>query len=247
MAVFNIPAILSKVRAAEVEALETVSTIIAADARRRAPIRKVFKEKRGFRRRYRDLTPGEKMLAIKRATAYYGNGSFEGRRAVAHIRNYAKVQLARKDSANTLRRSGRLRVLGIQRGQQFFPRNDAARVVSRSRGTSGFESPSLNPLLTSRGRSEVRTGAAIHRQPLPGGGSRVQIGGALKASIEAEGAIPTGNGMEERVTAGIRYAKFVEFPTIRTSAQPFLLPALQDSRQRLVKTMASEVRKALGG
>lgn len=247
MPVFNIPAIIAKVRMAEAEALEIVATQIAAEARRRAPIRKVFREKRGFRRKYRELTPAEKLLAIKRATAYYGEGSFNARRATAHVRNYAKVQLPRKNSANSLARSGRLRILGIERGQQFFPRGDARRVVSRSRGTVGFESARLNPLLTSRGRSEVRSGAAIHRQALTGGGSRVQIGGALKASIGAEGAIETGNGMEDRVTAAIRYAKFVEFPTIRTAAQPFLLPALHDNRQRLVKTMASEVRKALGG
>lgn len=247
MPIFNIPAILAKVRMAEAEALEIVSNQIAAEARRRAPIRKVFREKRGFRRRFRELTPAEKMLAIKRANAYYGSGSFEGRRAVAHIRNYAKVEIPRKSSANSLTRSGRLRVLGIQYGQRFEPRGDARRVVSRSRGTSGFESPSLNPLLTSRGRSEVRSGRAIHREPLAGGGSRVQIGGALKASINSEGAIQTGEGMVDRVTAGVSYAKFVEFPTVRTAAQPFLLPALHDNRQRLVKTMASEVRKALGG
>lgn len=246
-AAFNIPAILARVRSAEAEALEIVSKAVVAEARRRAPIRKVFKEKPGYRRKFRELTPAEKFLAIKRANAYYGTGSFKARRAVGRIRNYAKAQVPRKGSQNALSRSRTLRVLGTQKGRQFIPRTDATRVVSRRTGSVGYESQTLNPMLTSRGRYEVRSGRAIHMKPLAGGGSRVEIGGALKASIESEGAIETGKGMEDRVTAGIRYAKYVEFPTIRTHAQPFLLPALHQNRQRLVKTMAAEVRKALGG
>ena len=251
---FNIPAIIAAVRSAEVEALTIVANQVTADARRRAPIRKVFKEKAGFRRKFRDLTSAEKLLAIKRANAYYGSGTFEARRAVAHIRNYAKVQVPRHGSANAPEASRTARLLGTQRGRQFVPRVDATRVVNRHTGAVGFESKSLNPSLTSRGRSEVRSGRAIHLAPITGqggetgaGASRVEIGGALKASIESEGATPMNNGTEIRVTAGIRYAKFVEFVTIRTHAQPFLLPALHAQRQRLVKTMAAEVKKALGG
>lgn len=240
---FNIPAILAAVRRAEAEAIEQVAQAVASEARRRAPVRKVFKEKPGYRRRFRELTPKEKLLAIKRANAYYGAGTFSARRAVAHVRNYARVQVPRQGSQNALSRSRTNRALGTLRGNRFTPRTDATRVVSRRTGAVGYNSPSLNPLLTSRGKYEVRSGRAIHITA----GGKVQIGGALKASIDSEGAVETGNGLEDRVTAGIRYAKYVEFPTIRTHAQPFLLPALHQNRQRLVKTMAAEVRKALGG
>ena len=53
--------------------------------------------------------------------------------------------------------------------------------------------------------------------------------------------------MEVEVEAAIDYAKFVEFPTVRTAAQPFLLPALAQSRQRVVTTIAASIRKNLGG
>ena len=247
VAAFNVPRILAVIRNAETEALEIVGNAVVAEARRRAPIRKVFKEKPGFRRKFRNLTSAEKLLAIKRANAYYGTGTFEARRAVGHIRNYAKVQVPRKGSTNALSASRKLRVLGTTRGRRFTPRTDATRIVSRQTGKQGYVSASLNPLLTARGKYEVRSGRAIHTVQLPGGGSRVEIGGALKASIEAEGVVETGKGVENRVTAGIRYAKYVEFPTIRTHAQPFLLPALHQNRQNLVKTMADEVRKVLGG
>lgn len=252
MAIFNIPAIIDRVQKAEYEALGIVSPSIVTDARSRAPVRKVFKEPKGFRRKFRPLTGAEKSLAIKRANAYYlGRGDeFGRRRAVGHIRNYARAVSPRQGSNNALSRSRKLRVLGTMRGRQFIPRTDASRVVSRSRsgGTQvGYESKSLNPLLTSRGRYEIRSGRAIHKEALAGGGTRIHAGGKLKASIESEGAIQTAQGSEERVTAGISYAKYVEFPTIRTAAQPFLLPALHDHRQKLVKAMADEVKKALGG
>jgi HK97 gp10 family phage protein len=111
----------------------------------------------------------------------------------------------------------------------------------------GFESQSLNPLLTSRGRYEVRSGRAIHKEVLPSGNTKFHIGGALKASIGSEGAIQTGEGVEVRVTAAIRYAKFVEFPTTHNAAQPFLLPALHDNRERLRKEVANEIKRRLGG
>lgn len=241
MGVLNIPAIVSRVEAAERAALEEVAGYIVADARARAPVRKVFKEAKGHRRRFRPLTPLERNLAIRRALAYQGYSDFARRRSVAYLQNYARAELRRPGSANNLARSRTLRVLGIERGGRFRARADARRV----RG--GFVSESLNPLLTARGRYEVRSGRAIHREVLASGNVRVQIGGRLKASIGAEDVISDGQGSTVRVTAGVRYAKFVEFPTTHNAAQPFLLPALHDNRTRLKSTLQREVRKAFGG
>jgi len=245
MAVFNIPAILAAVRAGESEALEVMAEGVASDARRRAPVRKVFREKKGYRRKFRPLTPLEKGLAIRRAQTYYSNDPFRAAQVTAHIRNYGRAEVHRKGSANSLVRSRTLRNLGVIRGRDFIPRVDARRVGSR-RGI-GYESEALRPLLTARGRTEVRSGRAVYKKVLSGGDTEVRIGGKLKASIESEGVTVAGNGAKARVTAGIRYAKYVEFPTVRTAAQPFLLPALQGHRKRLVKAVAAEVRKSLGG
>lgn len=247
--VFNIPRILAAIQAAEYAALEVIAVAVVADARSRAPIRKVFKEPAGFRRKFRSLSGAEKSLATKRANAYYLNrgDEFGRRRAVGHIRNYAKAQVPRRGSNNSLTASRSLRTLGTLRGRQFTPHTDATRIVSRRTGAAGYDSATLNPLLTSRGRYEVRSGRAIHLVKTASGASKVQIGGALKASIESEGVVQTGHGAQVKVTAGIRYAKYVEFPTIRTAAQPFLLPALHGQRQKLVKVLGAEVGKALGG
>lgn len=247
MPAFNIPAIMDMVRAGVYDGLDETADSVAREARQRAPIRKVFKERKGYRRKFRALTPVEKARAIRRAQIFYASDPFKARAVSAHIQNYGRAELRRNGSANSLARSRTLRNLGTIKGGRFSPRVDATQVISRARGRVGYNSDMLNPLLTARGRYEVKSGRAIAKIPLPGGGTRVQIGGKLKASIESEGVRQTGQGMAVKVTAGIGYAKFVEFPTVRTAAQPFLIPAMQDHRKALVKNVAAGVRKSLRG
>lgn len=241
MPAFDIPRIIALVEQAEMAALEQVAAGVVADARARAPVRKVFKESKGFRRKFRSLTPQERSIAIRRAQAYTGYNDFQRRRSIAFLRSYARAELPRRGSANSLARSRVLRNLGTIRNGTFTPRVDAI----RNRG--GYVSASLNPLLTSRGKYEVRSGRAIHLQTLASGHVRVQIGGKLKASIESEGVIQSERGSTVKVTAGVRYAKFVEFPTTHNAAQPFLLPALHGARGKLKSALTAEVNKALGG
>jgi len=246
-AFLNKKLIKDAVRAGLYDALDVAGERVAADAKSRAPIRKVFKERAGFRRKFRTLTADEKNLAIKRAVNYYTHvdpSEFKKRRSVSHTRNYAKVQIARRGSANAPANSKTLRLLGFETKGRF---KSASGSTPNNRG--GFEpSESLGKAMTSRGKYEVRSGAAIHREASEMGQStQVQIGGALKASIGSEGVIETATGVKVRVTAAIRYAKFVEFPTIRTSAQPFLLPALHGERERLPRDIAAAIKKHLGG
>jgi HK97 gp10 family phage protein len=244
-AYLNIGLIREMIRGAAEDALDDIGDIIATDARRRAPIRKVFREKKGYKRKFRSLTPAEKALAIQRANNYYGRvapDEFKRRRAVAHIQNYARVQVARPGSANALVRSRELRFLGIESGGRFTSVSGASRLRQ-----GGFEpGPAASEAMTSRGRYETRSGEAIHRAETASG-TQVRVGGALKASIEADPVVQTGNGQSVTVAARIRYAKFVEFPTVRTAAQPFLLPALQGQRQRLPELFAANLRRAFGG
>lgn len=239
--VLDVAAIISAVQSAEEAALDEVADFIAEDARSRAPIRKVFKEAKGFRRKFRPLTSPEKALAIKRAVAYYGPGTFKARAVAANIANYGRAELRRPGSANALVRSRTLRHLGTISGGRFSARVDAVRFGR------GYQSASLHPLLTARGRYEVSSGRAIHHAVTDAGDVRVQIGGALKASIGQEGVVVQGDGATVDISARIRYAKFVEFPTTHNAAQPFLLPALHDSRARLRSALARELRSKLGG
>lgn len=236
-------AILNAIRQAEIEAVEQVAEVIAADARHRAPIRKVFREK--TRRRFRPLTPLERNIATRRSEHYYTKiapNDFKRRRSLAHLRNYAQVQLLKRGSANSLQHSRSLRLLGSINGGRFTSSSGA---FPNRRG--GFEpGEKLSPLLTARGKYEVRSGRAVHISATKQG-QRVQIGGALKASIASEGAQETETGVKAVISARIRYAKYVEFPTVHNAAQPFLRPALHGNRTRLRQALANEIRKALGG
>jgi hypothetical protein len=244
----NTAAIKAAFREAETATLEEVGENIAADARHRAPVRKAFREKPGFRRKFRALTESEKRQAIARANNYYRHvnpNEDKRRRAVAHIQTgAARVQIRRAGSANALARSRHLRLLGIESASGRFRSSTGA--TRRGRG-EGFEpGPTARAALTARGRSEARSGESIHREETAHG-TEVRIGGALKSSIESEGVVESGTGMKVTVGAFIRYAKFVEFPTIRTAAQPFLLPALHGERERLASLLAANLRKTLGG
>ena len=247
MGAINIGAVVRAVEQAEVAAIETVTEAIARDAAARAPVRKVFKEASGFRRKFRPLTDAEKSLAIKRAAAHPYSTDFQKRAAIAHIRYYARAEIPRRGSANSLKNSRTLRTLGYIRGGQFHPRVDAFATRPRSPEQGGYETPSLNSRLTARGRYEVRSGRAITYQVLDSGHVRVQIGGRLKRSIHAEPPVTGDNETVGQVVAGVRYAKFVEFPTTHNAAQPFLLPALHDHRGHLRRELAAEIRSRLGG
>ena len=227
------------------DALDEIGDAIAADAKRRAPIRKVFKETK--RRKFRPLTQAERTQAIQRAEDYYTRiqpDEFKRRRAVAHLRFYARAEVPRRGMNNNLTASRKLRVLGFREQGRF--RSTSGSFPNRK---GGFEpGEQLKPLLTKRGRYEVRSGRAIHEEGVgTGTRSRVQVGGALKASIGNTGVRETGSGVVVNVVAAIRYAKYVEFPTIRTAAQPFLLPALKGQQARLPRLVAEKIRQQLGG
>jgi HK97 gp10 family phage protein len=246
----DIEGIKARIREGERAALDEIGDLLAADAKRRAPIRKTFKERKGYRRRFRRLTPLEQRIATDRANAYYTHtqpNEFKRRRAVAHIRNYATVASPGKGSLNALTRSNRLRTLGYERQGKFIgAQPGVVRLVGRRSG--GFEpGEALAQRLTSRGRYEIRSGRAIHREATASGNTRVRIGGALKASIGSEGVVETPSGMKVVVSAAIRYAKFVEFPTIHNAAQPFMRPALHAMRQTIPRIVAAHINRALRG
>jgi HK97 gp10 family phage protein len=232
----NTAAILAAVRRAELEALEEAGAFVAANAKQRAPVRKVYKERKGFRRAFRPLTGEERTQVIARQQAFYGHT----------VPTRMEAEIRRPGSANALVRSRSIRRLGTLQGGKFSPLQ--AVTASRTRG-GGFRiglSPQYGGMLTSRGRYEVSSGRAIN-EVATATGSRLEVGGKLKASIESEGAITQGHGVTVKVSARIRYAKYVEFPTRHNAAQPFLLPALKDVKAKLPSMLQSSLRRHLGG
>ena len=134
--------------------------------------------------------------------------------------------------------------MGTISGGRFTSDSGATRI----RGAGYEPGAAVKGALSSRGLYEVRSGRAIHISVVGSGNAkRVQIGGALKASIGVVPGKQSASGISREVVAAIRYAKFVEFPTIHNRAQPFLLPALKDEQRTFTKDVASSIRRSLGG
>lgn len=89
--------------------------------------------------------------------------------------------------------------------------------------------------LSARARYDIAHGRGIVRSQ----NGRYQYGGHLRKSIRVEN--PRRDGMRTTVTvrSGAAYSRYVEFPTSRTAAQPYLLPALKGARERY----ASNIRR----
>jgi hypothetical protein len=242
---FNASRVIDKVRDALEDELDEAAHRIAADARQRAPIRKVFKEKRGFRFKTRALTAQEHAISTRLRAEWYGSRGIADPGVSAH---YNRVQLPSRKSANTLAHSQQHRQLGTITRGRFTGIGGTTRSFSTRSGTSGYEpGPWLKARLTARGLNEIRSGSAVHIAETGKGFRAVQAGGALKASIDTDPVRETGTGVEAVVAARIRYAKFVEFPTIHNRAQPFLLPALKDEQRTFVRDVAAAIRRSLGG
>lgn len=86
----------------------------------------------------------------------------------------------------------------------------------------------------------ARSKAPKRKDPRPG-----HPGGELQKSIEAIEAVQDGeHHWTARVVARAPYARFVEFPTVRTEAQPFLRPAVEESRETFVRNVSASVQAA---
>lgn len=121
------------------------------------------------------------------------------------------------------------RDLGLGAGPVRVQRGNASPVHSimkyRELASSG-QLRSGAPELTSRGRYELRTGRANFTGP---GGTT--LGGRLRGEIRVVPAEGRGPRWVAKVVSPTRYAKYVEFGTRHSRAQPFLRPALSQVRE----------------
>lgn len=128
---------------------------------------------------------------------------------------------------------------------------------TRQETYAGFRlNQALESQLTPRARSNLARGIGVNRigaetPANPTGasfsassGGAFVIGGALRDSIHGMGVEETKNGLEVRITAGVRYAKYVEYGTYKDAAQPFLRPAIKNSKKKLNPIIKKHLRAA---
>jgi len=121
------------------------------------------------------------------------------------------------------------RDIGLGPGPVRTQRTAASSVHSTMRyrelATAG-ELRSGAPPLTSRGRNELRSGRANFTGP---GGTT--LGGRLRGEIHMVPAEGSGPRWVAKVVSPTRYAKYVEFGTRHSRAQPYMRPALAQVRE----------------
>jgi hypothetical protein len=254
--------VYGEIKAVVINTLEDVGDLGVTHAKRLAPVRKVFFS--GRRAVKRDLNRAE-IAALPRSirqalvpnTARFGpNAAHPG----------AKIQ-------TTVVRSGASRfapVIRLAKGERGVRFPASARDVVRDEFTGQYRlaSPENGELLTSRGRYELshagpiasegglkpgQRGSVAPREPESRGGtSERTLGGTLRREIGSSWIdlagprfviqIESPEGGQGRSAA---YSRYVELPTSRTAAQPYLRPTLQYLKRPLVQHLKRNL-SALG-
>lgn len=263
---FDRAGFMARLHEAENAALEQMGTDIVQRARAKAPVRKIFKETDGRRRRSKAANPGLIAAAVR---AVQNNKRLTQRQrteALYLLQRHpeeARIAVRRHNSNNRPRSTllGQYREVSLKKNGQVIATEKVFRGRMGSRGTvplnriernvrpkRGYEpGPALDEQLSARGRYEVRRGRALTNASgelvAPGDQpSQVRVGGRLKASITKGAITREGSRATIQVGTDVPYALYVEFPTRHNRAQPFLLPALHESKQLFPTLLKDELR-----
>jgi HK97 gp10 family phage protein len=235
-------------------ALEEYAVRLVSDAQQRAPVRKVFHAQVGGRKKSKATTGKLSYLNVGQT----GRGArilvnrYKGGPQIRATPGGGELVLGR-----VVHRSGRRAA-----DPGTFKSNLASRhltQVGRAAARSGRGSRPIyaqgyqlnstySPLLTSRARYDLARGIGVHEvgagSASRAGGGAVILGGALRDSIHATDIVDDGNGFQFELTASVRYAKYVEYGTYKDYAQPFLRPALKESKKYLRQIMRKHLKHA---
>lgn len=143
-------------------------------------------------------------------------------------------------------------------GTRAFRFGEAARDVEFDRvtGAPRLRDAEFEKSLTSRGSYEFRSGRALHtessllidRKGRVRKVSRTTLGGRLRSEIRTRlVSLADATGKAElRLESPTEYAGYVEFPTSRTAAQPYMRPAREAMKLRLRSNVVNELQR-IGG
>ena len=250
-----------------INTLNAIGPKAEAYAKRLAPVRKVFYTGRNARRRTMSKAeiarlPREVKAAIMPNTALWNRTARRGKN-VDTAGGFARVR-------TTTRKSGASEynpIVSIAKGGRgvrlpYSSRNIMQTGSGRTNPRTGKASAiySMEPgishtLLTARGMSELKHAdpdnpqSGAFRNP----GGQVTLGGALREEIGWV-FVRTGPSIysieiqspRDRGGKSAAYSRYVELPTSRTDAQPYLRPTLQYIKRPLVQALDRNL-KAIGG
>lgn len=226
--------LIQMVREAVVLGLGEGAEIVAASARRKAPVRQIFSN-RGPEIRTKTASEMEADRSMRAALGLSVEGSLDnpmptiitGNRLPP--RRWKDRRLSRADQLLADREAVVARMVSGQ----------SPRTPARLRAFHAAQTP-WRTALSARGAYEVKTRRAVARF----GGHRT-IGGYLRESITAEPVTRTGGMSVAWVIALAEYAKYQEFGTAHHAAHPFLRPAAMESQTKVVEAISRQISSTI--
>jgi hypothetical protein len=230
---------------------------IEADAIKRAPIRKAYK--RGKRATAQDLASFK--MKLKGGSSLSGGEIMEAASLLGIQLHESQLAVVRSEGRGSKGLNSPYNKTGMAL-REVRPRPLFSKSGERQGGYESYKRrtgpgrswTSAAKLMTSQARYDIRTSTtgtrggnpSLKHGPnrginlprnrgrgvIPLGGGRYQYGGFLRKNIEAIEATQQGAVLSGKVVSKAPYSRYVEFPTSRTKAQPFLLPALKRARSR---------------
>lgn len=197
------------------------------DARARAPIRKTTAGRR--RGKASSFTPGE---GKKTKSYQFGRVSLTGAEITAAAQRVG-VPLFLSASIRRQKGKGELRIQE-RRPNRREKRSNYDVLVRRAYYKTTAGGDQVRNKLGNREAARTQRSRAKAEQAVLGEDARP---GRLRRSITSENTT-SGRVLRYTIRAGAPYARYVEFPTSKTRAQPFLLPALKNARSRFKPWMS---------
>lgn len=205
--------------------LEAMGGEIVRDAKNRCPVRK----EKGDRRR------GHRVVFLPGQAYRFGNATLTAR----------EIAVAADRLGINLGKSARARQRAGKGELELVTRRPRRRIPVREKLNIRYSDPAKKVrkinirYLTNKEQSKYdRQVNAIT--------SFEKTGGALRASIQVYRSSGNGTRITYTISAGdddqVDYARYVEFPTSRTAAQPFMLPALKSMQGRFQRRIAGALR-----
>lgn len=225
-----------------VKAVSETSIAIEREAKHLAPIRKVF-----------GSTAAENSFRATRKTRQSFRTVSKTEMGNPETDVFARGEFRRFQDVNALSARGRAE---LRRGIKSYEQGEETSVIEIDVRRRNVE---LYRPVGSVHRFDATPGRKA-RQIRSRGGSLVlyaarrgspktfhlQLGGRLRRDIEARDVEFSGGKAQGGVDSLAPYSRYVEFPTSRTKAQPFLRPALKANRRLLRQKLKEEFRGTEG-
>jgi len=246
----NAPLFITKMRESIEDGLKRAAKEIQEEAASLAPVRNSSRAQMKFRR-HTLIAPAESSRLSLGTKSFGGTLGFKknpfmvkfpvmGIRGVKGPMTRTKPMLRKAEYAATLR----ARAFSAKIGKGGEPEFSGGRLNPRGRfeqknafkGMTPEKLASLKPGATVGSRKAVTFHGMLGKEPL------FEVGGFLRRNIVV-GPLEGGEAiMKVSVVSKAPYSRYVEFPTRRTKAQPFMMPAIKQAKGNFRRAMKDAAR-----